>query len=166
MKVGIELQTEANEKKNFITMLPINKKNENIWMPSLFNDLFSEEWPMMRTVAMTSPAINVVEDEKQYHVEIAAPGMTKEDFKIHVNDQNELVITMERKNETEDKNNRHGRKYLRHEFSYNHFEQNLLLPDNVDKENISAKMDNGVLNVFLPKMQDTSKKPIKLVEIQ
>ena len=79
----------------------------------------------------TAPAINVIENEKDYKVEVAAPGMTKEDFNIHLGEDNELVITMEKKNETkeEDKENK---KYLRREFSYSKFQQAFVLPEDVD----------------------------------
>ena len=131
----------------------------------MFNDFLSEEWPVVRTTGMTTPAINVEEDEKGYHVEIAAAGMTKEDFHVHVNDQNELVISMEKKDEKEEE--KKHRKYLRHEFNYSRFEQSLLLPDDVDKEAISAKMEHGVLSLELPKLApQVIKQPTKVIDIQ
>ena len=95
-------------------MMPIRKYNNQNWLPSIFNDFFDNDW-MVKANA-TAPAINVIENEKDYKVEVAAPGMTKEDFNIHLGEDNELVITMEKKNETkeEDKENK---KYLRREFS-------------------------------------------------
>ena len=91
-------------------MMPIRKYNNQNWLPSIFNDFFDNDW-MVKANA-TAPAINVIENEKDYKVEVAAPGMTKEDFNIHLGEDNELVITMEKKNETkeEDKENK---KYLR-----------------------------------------------------
>ena len=88
--------------------------NDLNWLPSIFNDFFDNDW-MVRSNA-TAPAINVTESDKDYKVEVAAPGMTKDDFNIQLGDDNELIITMEKKNETkeEDKQNR---KYLRREFS-------------------------------------------------
>lgn len=145
-------------------MLPILRHEQN-WLPSLFNDFLSDEWPVVRTTGMTTPAINVEEDEKGYHVEIAAAGMTKEDFHVHVNDQNELVISMEKKDEKEEE--KKHRKYLRHEFNYSRFEQSLLLPDDVDKEAISAKMEHGVLSLELPKLApQVIKQPTKVIDIQ
>ncbi|MCR4663941.1 MAG: Hsp20/alpha crystallin family protein [Paludibacteraceae bacterium] len=145
-------------------MLPMLRHEQN-WLPSLFNDFLSDEWPVVRTGGMTTPAINVEEDEKSYHVEIAAAGMTKDDFKIHVNDRNELVIFMEKKEEQ--KEERKNRKFLRHEFNYSRFEQSLLLPDDVDKEAISAKMEHGVLSVELPKLEpQVLKQPTRVIDIQ
>ena len=116
-------------------MMPIRKYNNQNWLPSIFNDFFDNDW-MVKANA-TAPAINVIESNTDYKVEVAAPGMTKEDFNIHLTDNNELVISMEKKNETkeEDKENK---KYLRREFSYSKFEQALVLPDDVEKEKISA----------------------------
>lgn len=129
-------------------MIPA-KRNQG-WMPSIFNDFFDNDW-MLKTNA-TAPAINVSEDDKEYKVEVAAPGMTKEDFKITLDEDNNLVIEMEKKVENEEKNN--NKKYLRREFSYSKFSQTILLPDNVEKENISAKVDNGILAICIPKMDE------------
>lgn len=149
-------------------MLP-SRRNDQNWLPSVFNDFFSEEWPLMHTANNSTPAINVLEDEKAYHVEVAAPGMTKSDFAIHVNDQDELVILVEKKEEHNDADGekKDCRKYLRHEFSYSRFEQSLLLPDNVNKDKISAKVSDGVLHIELPKLDPTVKKnPSRMIEIQ
>lgn len=111
----------------------------------------------------TAPAINVVESDKDYKVEVAVPGMTKEDFNIHLGDENELVISMEKKVENEDKENK---KYLRREFSYTKFQQSLYLPDNVDKEKITANVANGVLTIELPKYSQEEKAKInRVIEI-
>lgn len=98
-------------------------------------------------------------------MELAAPGLTKEDFKVHVDEQNNLHIEMEKKAENKE-GKKHGR-YLRREFSYEKFQQTLLLPDDVDAEKIEAKVEHGVLNVLLPKVQKIEKpNPIKQIAIQ
>lgn len=146
-------------------MLPTIRRNESNWLPSIFNDFFSEEWPLMHNVSATAPAINVKEDEKAYHVEIAAPGMTKEDFHVHINDQDELVVSVEKKQENKEEDKKS--KYLRHEFNYSRFEQSLLLPENVNKEGISAKAEHGVLHIELPKLDPTvQKQPTRVIDIQ
>ena len=81
-------------------MIPVRKYNNQNWLPSIFNDFFDNNW-MVKTNA-TAPAINVIESEKDYKVEVAAPGMTKDDFNIHLSEDNELVITMEKKNENQE----------------------------------------------------------------
>ena len=96
-------------------MMPIRKYNNQTWLPSFFNDFFDTDW--MEKTNATAPAINVLESEKDYKVEVAAPGMTKDDFHIQLSDDNELVITMEKKQETQDED-KTNRRYLRREFSY------------------------------------------------
>ena len=140
-------------------MMPV-RRTQN-WLPSIFNDFFDNDW-MVKANA-TAPAINVVESDKDYKVEVAVPGMTKEDFNIHLGDENELVISMEKKVENEDKENK---KYLRREFSYTKFQQSLYLPDNVDKEKITANVANGVLTIELPKYSQEEKAKInRVIEI-
>ena len=114
----------------------------------------------------TAPAINVIENDKDYRVEVAAPGMTKEDFDIHLGEGNELVIAMEKKNEGGEKD-KEGKKYLRREFSYTKFQQAFDLPDNVDVEKINASMNNGVLTIELPKVATEEKnKACRAIEIK
>lgn len=144
-------------------MSAIQRYNQN-WLPNFFNDFFDNDW-MVKANA-TAPAINVIENEKDYRVEVAAPGMTKEDFDIHLGDNNELVISMEKKNESEEKNN-DGKKYLRREFSYTKFQQAFDLPDNVDVDKINASMNNGVLSIELPKVATEEKaKASRMIEIK
>ena len=144
-------------------MMPIRKYNNQNWLPSIVNDFFDNDW-MVKANA-TAPAINVIENEKDYKVEVAAPGMTKEDFNIHLGEDNELVITMEKKNETkeEDKENK---KYLRREFSYSKFQQAFVLPEDVEKDKISANVTDGVLTIGLPKRTPEEKAKInRVIEI-
>ena len=139
------------------------RRNSDNWLPDIFNDFFDNSW--MERPTYTAPAINVIENEKEYEVELAAPGLTKEDFKVHVDEQNNLHIEMEKKTENKE-GKKHGR-YLRREFSYEKFQQTLLLPDDVDAEKIEAKVQHGVLNVLIPKMQKIEKpNPIKQIAIQ
>ena len=141
-------------------MTPV-RRTQN-WLPSIFNDFFDNDW-MVKANA-TAPAINVFETANAYKVELAAPGMTKEDFNVHIDEDNNLVISMEKKCENEDKdNNRKEGRYLRREFSYSKFQQTMILPDNVDKEKISAHVENGVLNIELPKYTEEEKEKSKKV---
>ena len=142
-------------------MMPTRKYYNQNWLPSIFNDFFDNNW--MEKANATAPAINVVESDKDYKVEVAVPGMTKEDFNIHLGDENELVISMEKKVENEDKENK---KYLRREISDTKFQQSLYLPDNVDKEKITANVANGVLTIELPKYSQEEKAKInRVIEI-
>jgi len=128
-------------------MLPMIRRTNDSWMPDIFNDFFDNSW--MERPTYTAPAINVIENEKEYDVELAAPGLDKEDFKVHVDADNNLHIEMERK--AENKEGKHHGRYLRREFSYEKFQQTLLLPDDVDADKIEASVEKGVLNVHLPK---------------
>ena len=132
------------------------KKNSEL-VTSIFNDFFDNDW-MVKANA-TAPAINVFETEKEYKVELAAPGMTKEDFNVHIDEENNLVISMEKK--TENKEEKKEGRYLRREFSYSKFQQTMILPDDVDKEKISAQVENGVLNIDLPKFSEQEKEKAK-----
>ena len=140
-------------------MMPVMRSNS--WIPSVFNDLFDTDF--MPKANCTAPAINVKESDKAYTVELAAPGMKKEDFNVHINDEGNLIIKMESKSEKkeEDKNVR----YLRREFSYSKFEQTLILPDDVKKEEISAKVEHGVLTVELPKVVEEKVKVSRQISI-
>lgn len=132
-------------------MMPTRKNNG--WIPDIFNDFFDTEW--MPKAKATAPAINVIEDEKKYTVEVAAPGMCKEDFDIQINENNDLVIKMEKKTSSETGNKEEEKcncRYLRREFSYTKFQQTLILPEDVDKEMINAKVENGVLTIDIPKI--------------
>ena len=128
-------------------MVPV-RRNQN-WLPDIFNDFFDNDW-MVRTNA-TAPAINVLENESSYEIEVAAPGMKKEDFKVHIDENGNLAIEMEKKvDEKDEKKNGH---YLRREFSYSKFQQTMVLPDDVQRDKISAKVEHGVLNVIIPKVE-------------
>lgn len=128
-------------------MLPIIRRTPN-WWPSLFNEIFEDEG-YRRVAGYTSPAINVIENEKDYKVEVAAPGMTKEDFCIRLDQEGRLIICMEKKVDSSERNK--DEKYLRREFSYSHYEQAFLLPEDILKDKITAAMENGVLNITIPK---------------
>ena len=133
----------------------------NNWIPTVFNDLFYNDF--MPKANATAPAINVKESDKGYTVELAAPGMKKEDFDVHINDEGNLIIKMEQKQEKkeEDKSTR----YLRREFSYSKYEQTLILPDDVKKEDISAKVEHGVLTIELPKMVEEKVKVSRQIDV-
>ncbi len=142
-------------------MLPV-RKSQN-WLPDIFNDFFDNDW-MVRTNA-TAPAINVLENEHNYEIEVAAPGMNKNDFKVHIDENGNLAIEMEKKiDEKSEKKNGH---YLRREFSYTKFQQTMVLPDDVERDKISAKVENGVLNVIIPKVEKTKAEESKrVIDIQ
>lgn len=131
-------------------------RRNQAWIPSVFGDLF-DDFAVMPAKQFASPAVNIKETEKAFEIEIAAPGMTKDDFKIRVDNDEELVIALEKKHE--DKEEHKGENYLRREFSYTSYHQAFTLPDNVDIEAIKANMTNGVLGIVLPKKNPEKQLP-------
>lgn len=133
------------------TMIPTRRIQG--WLPEEFNDFFNTNW-MTRTNA-TAPAINVLENKEEYLVEIAAPGMKKDNFNILLNQEGNLVISMEKKKEdSEETKEDKVYRYLRREFNYTRFEQTLIMPEDVEREKIKAKMTDGILTVCLPKIKE------------
>ena len=124
----------------------LTRRNQN-WLPEVFNTLFDTDlFPKMNMTTTTSPAINVIEKDNEYDVELAAPGMTRDDFKVTLDEEQNLVVDLEKKVETadgDDASKADSGRYLRREFSYTKFHQTLLLPDDVDREKISATCEIG-----------------------
>ena len=131
-------------------------------MPEVFNDFFDTDF--MGRANATAPAINVKESDGEYTVELAAPGLKKEDFNVNIDRDGNLHIHMESKAEHKDEDKKSH--YLRREFSYSKYEQTLLLPDDVDKDRIEAKVNDGVLTVNLPKVEKLPEKTMKQIEVK
>lgn len=125
-------------------MLPVMNRS---WFPTMFDDFFDGEWTPK--VSATAPAVNVKEDAKEYTMEVAAPGIKKEYCRININNDGNLEVAIENKLEHKEENKKEH--YLRREFSYSNYQQTYILPDNVDKDKISAKVNDGVLEIKLPK---------------
>lgn len=136
-------------------------------MNSIFDDLFNRDlinWGLVNNSATntTLPSVNIRETNDNFIVEMAAPGMTKEDFKIEL-DGNLLTISSEKEDRNEMKD---GEKYTRQEFSYQSFQRSFQLPkDVVDSDKIQAKYENGVLNLVVPKKEHAKQKPPRMIEI-
>lgn len=138
-------------------------RRTNDWLPSIINDFFGNEW--MESSNKSLPAINIQQHENGFTVEVAAPGMTKEDCNVRLDEaNNSLVIEFEKKSQTEDKDKKGS--YLRREFSYTQFQRRMILPDNVEKDKISAKVENGVLTVDIPVLSEEKAPNTRLIEIQ
>ncbi|PTX42349.1 heat shock protein Hsp20 [Christiangramia gaetbulicola] len=142
------------------------KRNETNWLPSVFDDIFRTDWlggtTNVNSIGTSIPAVNIMETEDSFNVEVAAPGMTKEDFNIEL-DNDVLTISSEDKKEKEttDKNGRFTRK----EFSYSTFKRAFSLPDSVDSAKISASYNNGVLEIALPKKEEAKVQAKRLIDI-
>lgn len=131
----------------------------NGWLPEVFNDFLSTNG-MNRTSA-TAPAINVLESATKYVVELAAPGLRKEDFDVNVNADGDLTIKMEKHQDEREE----GARYLRREFAYAKFAQTLILPDDVDRQKIAARVADGVLTVELPKVVKEEQPVVRSIEV-
>ena len=141
-----------------LIMLPVFKNN---WFPTVFDDFMNND--MMACSTTTAPAVNVKEDENAYTMEVAAPGIKKEYCRVNINDDGNLSIAIENKMEHKEENKKQH--YLRREFSYTNYQQNYSLPENVDKDGIAAKVENGILTVVLPKMKKEETKVSRMIEI-
>lgn len=107
-----------------------------------------------------SPKVNIREDDDNYYVEVAAPGMKKEDFNLSL-DNDVLTISSEIK---EEKENRNGN-YTRREFSYSSFSRSFTLPELAEADKIEAKYKDGILNIIMPKKEEAKRKPVKTIKI-
>ena len=107
------------------------------------------------TSKTTAPAVNVKEDEKAYTMEVAAPGIKKEYCRVSLNEDGNLSIAIESKMEHKEEDKKQH--YLRREFSYTNYQQNYSLPEDVVKDKISARVENGILTVTLPKQEKEAK---------
>lgn len=139
-------------------MLPsITRKSFRPFFPSLFDDDF---FTVNTSRPNSLPAVNIREDEKNYFLELAVPGMDKKDLKIDIN-EDVLTISSEIKNENEESNDG----YTRKEFSYSSFVRSFYIPENVNRDQIQANYKEGILTVSFPKQEEDRKKLTKEVKI-
>jgi HSP20 family protein len=136
-------------------------------LPMLFDDFFNADlfnWgnSNFSNTNTTIPAVNIKETAENYEVEVAAPGMTKNDFKVEL-DGNMLTISSERTNQQEENENE---RYSRKEFSYQSFQRTFTLKkDVVDIDKIQAKYESGLLRLLIPKKEEAKQKPPRLIQI-
>ena len=132
---------------------------------SLFDDFFNTELGDWRRNNFSSenstlPKVNVKEDENGFTIEVAAPGMEKEDFNVQLN-HNHLTISSEKRSE----NTEEAEKYTKKEFAYHSFQRSFSLPNSANGEKISAKYDKGILTLSIPKREEAKPKPVKKISI-
>lgn len=135
-------------------------------MPSVFDDFFKpwNEWFdnsgfLGRVIKV--PAVNIIEQKNDYLVSLAAPGLKKEDFKIDV-DGNMLTISTEKEESKEEKD----KKFNRREYSYSSFSRSFTLPEEINKEKIEAKYEDGVLKISLPRKEEAKKPAAKTIAVK
>jgi HSP20 family protein len=144
------------------------KRNTDNWLPSIFDDMFKTDWMDngnfgMNRIGTSVPAVNIAENDDTFILELAAPGMTKKDFNLEL-DNGVLTISSEEKRENEKKEN--GGRFTRREFSYNSFKRAFSLPETVEADKISAQYKDGVLVITLPKREDAKVQAKRMIDIQ
>ena len=130
----------------------VTRRNQD-FMPTLFNELMN--W---NDNTYSTPRMNIMETKDNYKLELCIPGLTKEDVKLSIDAEGNLVVEMVKENKSEKKENKEEMRYLRHEFSVEHFRQTVMLPEDIHKEQISAKVENGILDIVIPKVTVEEKK--------
>lgn len=142
----------------------VRRNNDFDWLNNWFDDNFFNT-PVMAQTTTTAPAVNVKEDNKQYVMEVAVPGLKKEQVNMSIDKDGYLTLSIENKNEQKDENKKEH--YLRREFSYTSYRQSYALPDNVDADKIEANVADGVLKVVLPKVEKKEQKEdVKHIEVK
>ena len=141
-------------------MLPVMSSNN--WFPTMFDDFFNNDW--MPKMKATAPAVNVKEDAKADVMELAVPGIKKEYCRVCINNDGNLEVTIENKMEHKDEDKKEH--YLRREFSYSNYQQVYVLPEDVEKDHVTAAVENGVLAITMPKKtKEEEKKALRQIEI-
>ena len=132
------------------------------FFPSLIDDFINTDWNLkVPSFSSTVPAVNIKELDSQFEIELAVPGMNKDDFEIEVEDG---VLSISSTQEEEQVNEKG--KFTRREFSYSSFRRSFKLPDSVDPTKIDATYKQGVLLVLLPKHKEAQPQPKKLIKIR
>jgi len=164
------VQTRNNQ-----TNAPYSSDQGSMWTPSFFNnfprsffgrdliqDLFDDEMGInYGNIGTSVPAVNISETDNDLVIEVAAPGMRKQDFKLEIND-NQLSISYGRESKNENNEGNHWRR----EFNFESFERTFSLPAMVESERISAGYTDGILRISIPKKEEAKKKPAKTIEIK
>ena len=138
----------------------VTRRNQE-FMPTLFNELMN--W---NDTTYSTPRMNIMETKDNYKLELCIPGLTKDDVKLSIDAEGNLVVEMSKETKNEKKENKEEMRYLRHEFSVEHFRQTVMLPEDIHKEQISAKVENGILDIVIPKVtMEEKKQAVQTIEI-
>lgn len=135
----------------------VTRRNQD-FMPTLFNELMN--W---NDTTYSTPRMNIMETKDNYKLELCIPGLTKDDVKLSIDAEGNLVVEMTKETKKE---NKEEMRYLRHEFSVEHFRQTVMLPEDIHKQKISAKVENGILDIVIPKVTvEEKKQAVQTIEI-
>lgn len=144
----------------------VKRENYSPTWPGFLNDFLNRDWydwnnQNYSLTNTTLPSVNIKETENEFEVEMAAPGMKKDDFKIELNNSI-LTISSEKQSENETKD---GKNVTRREFSYQSFSRSFTLPAIVETDRITAKYENGILLINIPKKEEAKPKPLKQIQV-
>ncbi|HRN97802.1 MAG TPA: Hsp20/alpha crystallin family protein [Flavobacterium sp.] len=139
-------------------MTQLKRNTGNVFFPSIMEEFFRPDW--MGGNALSVPPVNIRETDTQFEVELSAPGKTKDDFNIDV-DQNLLTISSESNQESSSNEG----KYTRREFSFSSFKRSFTLPETVNEDQITARYENGILSIVLPKKEEALPKAKRMIQI-
>lgn len=130
------------------------------WVDNFFDNELGTGFLSNFNTGMSLPAVNIKEEADNFKLEIAVPGMNKDDFNVDVD--NKVLSISSEKTEEHDKSDEN---YTRREFGYSSFKRTFMLPDSVDSDKIKATYKDGILNVNLPKREEAKKKPARQIKI-
>ena len=147
--------SERNSSLGFSSLPSISS-----WMDDILNKNFGNEFMSNFNTGITLPAVNVLDNDNEYVVEMAVPGLKKDDFEINLDNQM-LSISAELETTSEESK----QNYTRREFGYSSFKRTFSLPETVETDNIKAKYEDGLLKVLLPKRDEAKKKPLKQIKV-
>ena len=137
-------------------------RKQNSFFPSLVDELFNQDMRVRTSsISLTTPAVNLIEQDTQFLIELAAPGNKKEDFEIEIEDG---ILSISSSSNKED-NTSEKETFTRHEFSYNSFRRSFTIPESVDVSSIEATYNEGVLLIKLLKLEEALPQPKKLIKI-
>ena len=149
-----------------MTLIRYKSNPNDVWFPSfnnLFDDFFSNDLNVPGTKASASlPAVNIKENKDEFQVELAAPGMSKKDFQIEL-ENNVLKISSQKEENHEETTEEGG--YSRKEFSYRSFQRAFTLPNTVEADKIKASYKDGILSVAIPKKEEAKEKPARTIAV-
>ena len=135
-------------------------KRNNLMLPNLMNEFFAPDWFGGMETYKNVPAVNIIENDKDFALELALPGFVKDDFNVEVdNDVLTISSTVEKETEAKEDN------YTRREFRKTSFKRAFTLPETVNTDSINATYENGILRLTLPKKQESLPKPKRLIQI-
>lgn len=137
-------------------------KRNNLVFPALMNELFKPDWfGGMENLSKNVPAVNIMDNEKDYELALDVPGRKKDDFNIEIDD-NILTVSTEVKSENENV----VVNYTRKEFGYASFKRSFTLPETIEEEKIKASYEDGILKFILPKRKESLPKPKRSIELK